>query len=128
MIDRHPALSQTGGNRKRPASVSSTCVNQVLSKRFCQPCLAGGQRNSNMVHVYCVDIFTCQFLITGRSDYIYFVLILSFVGISFYFWCFNICTKFFHFIYNDMPFFLCLSLSTMKESNAVRKFNQTQYA
>ncbi|KRX13582.1 hypothetical protein T07_6792 [Trichinella nelsoni] len=47
MIDRHPALSQTSGNRKRPSSVSSTCVNQVLSKRFCQPCLAGGQRNSN---------------------------------------------------------------------------------
>ncbi|KRX69544.1 hypothetical protein T06_13031 [Trichinella sp. T6] len=43
MIDRHPALSQTSGNQKRPASVSSTCVNQVLSKRFCQPCLAGGQ-------------------------------------------------------------------------------------
>ncbi|KRZ82500.1 hypothetical protein T08_164 [Trichinella sp. T8] len=45
MIDRHPALSQTSGNQKRPASVSSTCVNQVLSKRFCQPCLAGGQVN-----------------------------------------------------------------------------------
>ncbi|KRY90566.1 hypothetical protein T4D_14027 [Trichinella pseudospiralis] len=36
MIDRRPALIQTSGNRKRPALVSSTCVNQ--------PCLAGGQK------------------------------------------------------------------------------------
>ncbi|KRX54463.1 hypothetical protein T09_13229 [Trichinella sp. T9] len=52
MIDRHPALSQTSGNQKRPASVSSTCVNQVLSKRFCQPCLAGGQQNAAEINKY----------------------------------------------------------------------------
>ncbi|KRY37423.1 hypothetical protein T01_15608 [Trichinella spiralis] len=60
MIDRHPALSQTGGNRKRPASVSSTCVNQVLSKRFCQPCLAGGQlwyyNKSMLISNFCCSV------------------------------------------------------------------------
>ncbi|KRZ36309.1 hypothetical protein T4C_12196 [Trichinella pseudospiralis] len=30
MIDRRPALIQTSGNRKRPALVSSTCVNQKM--------------------------------------------------------------------------------------------------
>ncbi|KRZ26113.1 hypothetical protein T4B_10752, partial [Trichinella pseudospiralis] len=59
----------------------------------------------------------CQFLITGRSDYIYFVIILLFVGISFYLWYLNIYTsrfvrlyKFCPFIYNGMPFSWCLCL------------------